>query len=1483
MFMVVQKEKNMIHTSLKRVNLHCLKFIIFCSLFAITGGNLICIAEGKVYYVGGNGASDSYTQTQAQDMSTPWLTIKHACKNATAGDTILVRSGTYGAVYIDDGDLAPFSGDVNAEITYDADNYVIIKPDNGASVTIDAGSGSAITIGDTSGPYETFYRFENLNMIGGVSGQYSVGLYIYNCILTGTSSHHIGSRGVYTRNSSNMTVEGCKIDYFSYGFSGGESNWLKIIDCEITRHGQDVYNNLLVENNYIDNRANYRHISFYRCTNSIFRNNTVSGIYFRNKTGPPCSNIQVYNNLVFGNISLADVPSSAFSYYGHNIYVGSSLVGTNDYSYGSVSDLCANVFKDGIGYDPEITPNIGSGYPRDAAINTISYPSSVDDIRGLNRNIGSPDIGCYEYSYVPSDTTTPSVPQSLNAISMSEFQINLIWQESSDTESGIDHYNIYRDGNFIATSASTSYSDIELNSGTTYSYEVSAVNGAGLESNRSNVASATTLADTAPPSVHSVSASSATSVEILFSEALDLASAENIDNYSVSDGISITLVSLNLEHNRVTLSTTSHVESTTYILTVAEVKDTAGNSMPETSIEYEYNNGLIGLWHFDEGGGTTAGDSSGNGNTGTLVNEPIWTTGKITGALEFDGVDDYVAINHSPSFDVDNITVCAWVNHRDTGDDRVVCKSTSTAIADHIFSLGVYGTTVRVRLGNSSSNYDATTACPTNTWTHLAFTYDGSNVCIYVDGQLAGVHPYAGGPLAKLEWPVTIGNVNLTDNRYFNGIIDDVMIYNRALTADEIIDVFEADSLVFEPIGDKQVDEGSTLSFEVITQDPDQPVNIQDDAGLPFEPDEVFVNKIFSWTPGYGDAGSYDVTFVAPHDQLEDYETITITVNSVNTNQAPELETIGNKSVSEGETLSFLVSASDPDNDSITYSAQNLPSGATFSGSTFSWTPTSGQADSYQVTFVASDGQLEDYETITITVNSVNTNQAPELETIGNKSVSEGETLTFSVSANDPDNDSISYYAQNLPSGATFSGSTFSWTPTSGQADSYQVTFVASDGQLEDSETITITVNAEVPAEDPGWIELTYDDFENGFGNYTVGGKDCRLYTDGVYAHQGNNAANIQDNSGTASSFYHTSSIDVHTPGYTRIEVDFWFMAVSMDNTREDFWVQYYDGSTWQTVARSAYGTDFQNGQYYHEVVYVDEADYVFPTDMKIRFICDASGNRDDIYIDEIKVSAEEGVPDTTMPSPNPMTWAVAPFAAGSTSVSMVAATASDASGVEYYFECIAGDGHDSSWQDSPSYTDTGLSPETEYSYTVRVRDKSSNQNETAPSVAESATTPEAPVWTLLTYDDFEGGWGSYTRGGGDCKLYTEGVFAHQGSNAADIEDNSNASSSFYHTSGIDVHTPGYTRIEVDFWFMAVSMDSTKEDFWVQYYDGSTWQTVARYAWKNDFQNKQFYHMAVYIDEVNYTFPSDMKIRFMCDASGGGDDIYIDEVKVSAQ
>jgi len=99
---------------------------------------------------------------------------------------------------------------------------------------------------------------------------------------------------------------------------------------------------------------------------------------------------------------------------------------------------------------------------------------------------------------------------------------------------------------------------------------------------------------------------------------------------------------------------------------------------------------------------------------------------------------------------------------------------------------------------------------------------------------------------------------------------------------------------------------------------------------------------------------------------------------------------------------------------------------------------------------------------------------------------------------------------------------------------------------------------------------------------------------------------------------------------------------------------------------------------------------------------------------------------DTTPPAPTPI-WLIEPFAISTDSVSMVVTTAYDDNGVEYFFENTSGNGHDSGWQDDPNYTDIDLDPDTEYSYRVKARDKSSLRNETGWSEIASVTTAVPP------------------------------------------------------------------------------------------------------------------------------------------------------------
>jgi hypothetical protein len=203
---------------------------------------------------------------------------------------------------------------------------------------------------------------------------------------------------------------------------------------------------------------------------------------------------------------------------------------------------------------------------------------------------------------------------------------------------------------------------------------------------------------------------------------------------------------------------------------------------------------------------------------------------------------------------------------------------------------------------------------------------------------------------------------------------------------------------------------------------------------------------------------SFEVTPVATQGVLVGLPVMSPFVGPV-VNNPPVLAEIGPQSTAEGTQLTFTTSATDPDNDPVTITADPLPSGATFDGTTFEWTPDYDAAASspYSVTFTASDGDLTDEEIVEITVT--NTNRAPILAAIGSKTIAEGTLLTFTTSATDPDNDPVTITATPL-SDATFDGTTFEWTPDYNAAASspYSVTFTASDGDLTDEEIVEITV-----------------------------------------------------------------------------------------------------------------------------------------------------------------------------------------------------------------------------------------------------------------------------------------------------------------------------------------------------------------------------------------------------------------------------------------
>jgi endonuclease I len=231
----------------------------------------------------------------------------------------------------------------------------------------------------------------------------------------------------------------------------------------------------------------------------------------------------------------------------------------------------------------------------------------------------------------------------------------------------------------------------------------------------------------------------------------------------------------------------------------------------------------------------------------------------------------------------------------------------------------------------------------------------------------------------------------------------------------------------------------------------------------------------------------------------------------------------------------------------------------------------------------------------------------------------DGDVVAITASASDSDGSisNVEFFVDGVSLG-TDSNSPYSINWTIG-VGTYSLTATATDNEAASTGSSSVSITGE--AASSGETVLSYDDFESGWGNFTDGGKDAYYSSDASKAYAGSGSAGIQDNT-SSSVITYGSSVDITS--YSQVRIDFYFLPVSMENN-EDFWLQIYNGSSYVTVASYAAGTDFYNNNFYVSSITIDPTDVNFASNMKVRFRCDASGNSDDVYIDEVTVTGISG------------------------------------------------------------------------------------------------------------------------------------------------------------------------------------------------------------------------------------------------------------------
>src|SRR5207247_4603079 len=265
----------------------------------------------------------------------------------------------------------------------------------------------------------------------------------------------------------------------------------------------------------------------------------------------------------------------------------------------------------------------------------------------------------------------------------------------------------------------------------------------------------------------------------------------------------------------------------------------------------------IAYWRFEDGSGTVAADSSGNGFNGALVNGPAFVAGPVCQALSFDGVDDYVDVANAQALDIFPLTIAVWIRTTDTGLHGVVNKYLSSSLNGYqIFTNG--GSLCAWYFRDATDYVWDGTACTLATpgyndglWHHVALVVDASGESLYVDGVPKAARAWTGtaGP-ATTTASLTFGRYPGIATPYFPGSLDEVRIYGRALSAAEVAGLAAIDTT--PPLISSIVASGLTTTGAAIAWTTNEPADSQVEYGL---------------TTAYGGSTTLDAVLSTTHSQ----------------------------------------------------------------------------------------------------------------------------------------------------------------------------------------------------------------------------------------------------------------------------------------------------------------------------------------------------------------------------------------------------------------------------------------------------------------------------------------------------------------------------------------------------------------------------------------------------------------------------------------
>jgi hypothetical protein len=756
-------------------------------------------------------ASPSGADTNPGTYTQPFRTVAKSIQTVSAGDTIILQDGTYPAD-------TPYGGGttgtwllwINKSGT--SGSPITLKAEHKQKAILDCGNAyngaktgcmGYIYLGN---PAPAYWLFQDLVF----TRTYDIAFLIN----AATAAHDI-------------TVKGCRFEQIGQhvtsittgmdGIYANQSQYNLVFDGNIF----DGVGRLPGSTYMANDHALYLHAANSTVVNNVFYG-SISGWGVQTAVGfsglianntfaftrtiengqlmlwdPASGAITVRNNLFYnppGGVAVAtytfSVPSCAID---HNMVYGGSIGTAAGCTFGT--NTVANPSFVNASSDFHLlagSPAIGAG---------VAVSGAATDYDGVARPQGNGfDIGAYEFPAVQ-----PPVVSAVSASNVTSTAATITWTTNKAADSqvqyGLSGYtNTTTDNTTMVAQHTVPLAS--LTASTIYHYRVLSRDSTGYLTTSGDFSFSTGAAPPPPPppaaftfsisgAASSISATPGQTATDTIKATLLTGTAQTVamSATGLPAGVSATFSPSSCAATcatTLTLAASTVAPAGTYALTVSGSSGSAAASthVTLTIAAAVQSAAASSSWAFNEGAGTTTADASGNGNTGTLMGHTAWATGTSGTALSFSGSGDYVNVNDSPSLKLSTaMTVSFWVKSSDLPgiDQRIVSKN-------YDWDVKLNGS-MHVPQFSSGAKYAALNySLPMGTWEHVTFTISSGAVTGYINGAQTGMssNTFTSGYVLPSDPSGLYIGTDAGKANFAKGLIDDVRIYNRALTAAEV-------------------------------------------------------------------------------------------------------------------------------------------------------------------------------------------------------------------------------------------------------------------------------------------------------------------------------------------------------------------------------------------------------------------------------------------------------------------------------------------------------------------------------------------------------------------------------------------------------------------------------------------------------------------------------------------------------------------------